>query len=167
MNCYCRHFAILSRKIGRPESLLKLTLILVVVLPHMCKLSYTNSFIINANSYRHACTRVVPKGMIHIHIHMCPFTHAHIHKLTWSWKGLIPPPLVMGRMLLNSKDRRRSPSPAAKILTCQDLLEPASTKLLPSLSSWFCTDIYFETNFNSPICTTCESVAYLINDQHF
>ena len=64
------------------------------------------------------------------------------------------------------KDRRRSPSPAAKILTCQDLLEPASTKFLPSPSSWFCTDIYFETNFNSPICTTYESVAYLINDQH-
>ena len=29
-----------------------------------------------------------------------------------------------------------------------------STKLLPSLSSWFRTDIYFE--IDGPICTTCD-----------
>ena len=59
--------------------------------------------------------------------------------------------------------------PASLAISCsQDLIVSGftQTSFLPSPSSWFCTDIYFETNFNSPICTTCESVAYLINDQH-
>ena len=79
MNCYCRHFAISSRKIGRPESLLKLTLILVVVLPHMCILSYTNSLIINAiaNSYRHAQGLSQRAWFTSTYTHVSIYTRTH------------------------------------------------------------------------------------------
>ena len=43
---------------------------------------------------------------------------------------------------------------------CQDFLEPASTKLHPSPSSWFCTDIYFETNFK--VALKCVGVSVRI-----